>query len=96
MASGSKEARRSSISAAGAVARFSSWRAFPASTFLRLRPVRRRDRVRVASRRPAPLTNVRFESADLSTFDRDAEPGAFDYVTTFDAGARPGEAARAC
>jgi 2-polyprenyl-3-methyl-5-hydroxy-6-metoxy-1,4-benzoquinol methylase len=31
------------------------------------------------------ISNVRFEQRDLSTFDADAEPGAFDYVTTFDA-----------
>ena len=31
------------------------------------------------------LENVRFEARDLSTFDRDADPEAFDYVTTFDA-----------
>lgn len=31
------------------------------------------------------LENVRFEARDLSTFDVDAEPKAFAYVTTFDA-----------
>jgi 2-polyprenyl-3-methyl-5-hydroxy-6-metoxy-1,4-benzoquinol methylase len=31
------------------------------------------------------LTNVRFVAADLTDFDRTAEPGAFDFVTTFDA-----------
>ena len=31
------------------------------------------------------LSNVSFEQRDLSTFDVDAEPGAFTYVTTFDA-----------
>jgi 2-polyprenyl-3-methyl-5-hydroxy-6-metoxy-1,4-benzoquinol methylase len=31
------------------------------------------------------LENVRFEQRDLSTFDIDAEPEAFAYVTTFDA-----------
>ena len=31
------------------------------------------------------LENLRFEQRDLSTFDVDAEPEAFDYVTTFDA-----------
>jgi SAM-dependent methyltransferase len=31
------------------------------------------------------LANVRFEQRDLSTFDVDAEPGAFSFVTTFDA-----------
>lgn len=31
------------------------------------------------------LTNVRFIAADLSGFDRDAEPAAYDLVTAFDA-----------
>lgn len=31
------------------------------------------------------LENVTFEQRDLSTFDADAEPAAFDYVVTFDA-----------
>jgi 2-polyprenyl-3-methyl-5-hydroxy-6-metoxy-1,4-benzoquinol methylase len=31
------------------------------------------------------LGNVSFEERDLSTFDEDAEPGAFAYVVTFDA-----------
>ncbi|HWQ24071.1 MAG TPA: methyltransferase domain-containing protein [Gaiellaceae bacterium] len=31
------------------------------------------------------LENVRFEQRDLSTFDLDAEPESFDFVTTFDA-----------
>jgi 2-polyprenyl-3-methyl-5-hydroxy-6-metoxy-1,4-benzoquinol methylase len=31
------------------------------------------------------LANVTFEQRDLSTFDEDAEPGAFAFVTTFDA-----------
>ena len=31
------------------------------------------------------LANVRFEPRDLTTFDRDADPEAFAYVTTFDA-----------
>jgi len=31
------------------------------------------------------LENVNFEQRDLSTFDADAEPEAFSYVTTFDA-----------
>lgn len=31
------------------------------------------------------LGNVRFEIADLTTFDRDAEPASFDLVTAFDA-----------
>ncbi len=31
------------------------------------------------------LTNLTFEVRDLSTFDEDAEAGAFDFVTTFDA-----------
>lgn len=33
----------------------------------------------------AGLENLRFEVRDLSDFDREAEPGAFDLVTTFDA-----------
>lgn len=33
----------------------------------------------------ADLDNIRFEARDLSTFDVDAEPGAFDFATTFDA-----------
>jgi 2-polyprenyl-3-methyl-5-hydroxy-6-metoxy-1,4-benzoquinol methylase len=31
------------------------------------------------------LENLHFETRDLSDFDRTAEPGAFDLVTTFDA-----------
>jgi SAM-dependent methyltransferase len=31
------------------------------------------------------LTNIRFESLDLTDFDERAEPEAFDFVTTFDA-----------
>lgn len=31
------------------------------------------------------LTNVTFETRDLSTFDTDAEPEAYDFVATFDA-----------
>jgi 2-polyprenyl-3-methyl-5-hydroxy-6-metoxy-1,4-benzoquinol methylase len=31
------------------------------------------------------LQNIRFVSRDLSDFDQTAEPGAFDFVTTFDA-----------
>lgn len=31
------------------------------------------------------LANVRFEQRDLTRFDRDAEPGAFDLITAFDA-----------
>ncbi len=31
------------------------------------------------------IDNLRFEVRDLGTFDTDAEPGAFDFVTTFDA-----------
>ena len=46
---------------------------------------RRRSRTRPRRRRSAASTNVRFEQRDLSTFDGDAEPEAFDYVTTFDA-----------
>jgi SAM-dependent methyltransferase len=38
-----------------------------------------------ARERAAGLDNVTFEVRDLSTFDSDAEPGAFDFATTFDA-----------
>jgi 2-polyprenyl-3-methyl-5-hydroxy-6-metoxy-1,4-benzoquinol methylase len=38
-----------------------------------------------AEARRRGLTNLRFEIRDLSTFDVDAEPGAYDWVTTFDA-----------
>jgi 2-polyprenyl-3-methyl-5-hydroxy-6-metoxy-1,4-benzoquinol methylase len=31
------------------------------------------------------LANLRFEMRDLATFDREAEPAAYDFVTTFDA-----------
>lgn len=39
-------------------------------------------RAQVAERR---LDNIRFDVRDLSSFDSDAEPEAFSYVTTFDA-----------
>jgi SAM-dependent methyltransferase len=38
-----------------------------------------------ATEATAELDNVRFEAHDLTTFDVDAEPEAFDLVTTFDA-----------
>jgi SAM-dependent methyltransferase len=38
-----------------------------------------------ANEATADLENVRFEARDLTTYDGDAEPGAFDFVTTFDA-----------
>jgi SAM-dependent methyltransferase len=43
------------------------------------------DAISWAARETAGLDNVRFEARDLTTFDSDAEPGAFDLVTTFDA-----------
>jgi SAM-dependent methyltransferase len=58
---------------------------FPASTFLGydLSP----DAIGHASGQAAErgLANVSFEQRDLSTFDVEAEPEAFAYVTTFDA-----------
>jgi SAM-dependent methyltransferase len=41
--------------------------------------------VAYARERAAGLDNVTFEVRDLSTFDADAEPGAFELATTFDA-----------
>jgi SAM-dependent methyltransferase len=38
-----------------------------------------------ATARAEGLSNVRFDVRDLRDFDRTAEPGAFDFVTTFDA-----------
>jgi 2-polyprenyl-3-methyl-5-hydroxy-6-metoxy-1,4-benzoquinol methylase len=38
-----------------------------------------------AEARRRGLTNIRFEVRDLSTFDVDADPEAYDWVTTFDA-----------
>jgi SAM-dependent methyltransferase len=43
------------------------------------------DAISWAARETAGLDNVQFEARDLTTFDADAEPGAFDLVTTFDA-----------
>jgi ubiquinone/menaquinone biosynthesis C-methylase UbiE len=58
---------------------------FPASTFhgYDLSP----EAIAYATEQAADrgLGNVRFEVRDLSTFDVDAEPEAFDYVATFDA-----------
>ncbi len=58
---------------------------FPSSTFLGydLSP----DAVGFASGQAAErgLENVHFEQRDLSTFDEDADPEVFDFVTTFDA-----------
>ena len=58
---------------------------FPASSFLGYDLST--DAIAYASEQAAErnLPNVRFEQRDLSTFDRDAEPDTFDYVTTFDA-----------
>ena len=58
---------------------------------------RRRSRRARRGERARASTTSRFEVRDLSDFDVDAEPGAFDLVTTFDAvhdQARPG--ARCC
>jgi SAM-dependent methyltransferase len=58
---------------------------FPSSSFLGydLSP----DAIGFANEQAAGrgLENVRFEQRDLSTFDVDAEPEAFDFVATFDA-----------
>ena len=60
---------------------------FPAFDVPGLRPVA--DAIAIASAQAQAaersLANVRFEQRDLSTFDGDADPEAFDYVTTFDA-----------
>jgi 2-polyprenyl-3-methyl-5-hydroxy-6-metoxy-1,4-benzoquinol methylase len=58
---------------------------FPASTFRGYDLSA--DAIAFASSQAAAhdLANVRFEQRDLSTFDVDAEPEEFDYVTTFDA-----------
>src|SRR5262245_42672716 len=58
---------------------------FPASTFLGYDLSA--DAIAHASEQAADreLANVRFEQRDLSTFDDDSEPEAFDFVTTFDA-----------
>jgi 2-polyprenyl-3-methyl-5-hydroxy-6-metoxy-1,4-benzoquinol methylase len=46
-----------------------------------------RDAIAFARERAARegLTNVQFIAADLSDFDRTAEPGRYDFITTFDA-----------
>ena len=46
---------------------------------------RTRSRTRTAQAAERGLENVSFEQRDLSTFDVDAEPEAFAFVTTFDA-----------
>jgi SAM-dependent methyltransferase len=58
---------------------------FPASTFRGYDLST--DAIAFASEqaRERGLENVSFESRDLSSFDVDAEPGAFAFVTTFDA-----------
>ena len=59
---------------------------FPKSTLSGLSTCRRtRSRTRRQQAAERGLDNVRFEQRDLSTFDVDAEPEAFAYVTTFDA-----------
>jgi SAM-dependent methyltransferase len=59
--------------------------AYPASRFTGIDLSR--DAVAHATARAdeAGLTNLRFVAADLSGFDRDAEPRAYDLVTAFDA-----------
>ena len=58
-------------------------RAYPRSTFVGIDLSE--DAIGWATEATAHLDNVRFEARDLSTFDVDAEPDAFDLVTTFDA-----------
>lgn len=43
------------------------------------------DAIEYARRNAAGLANLRYEVRDLSDFDATAEPGAYDFVTTFDA-----------
>jgi SAM-dependent methyltransferase len=58
-------------------------RRYPASTFVGIDLSE--EAIGWAREQAAGLGNIRFEARDLSTFDADAEPGAFDLVTTFDA-----------
>lgn len=58
---------------------------FPASTFLGYDLSADATAFASAEAEERGLANVRFEQRDLSTFDGDADPDAFDYVTTFDA-----------
>ena len=75
-----------STSVAVAVARSSCWptafrRARSSATTSR----RTRSRSRRAQASERGLGNLSFKQRDLSTFDVDAEPEAFDFVATFDA-----------
>jgi SAM-dependent methyltransferase len=58
-------------------------RRYPASTFVGIDLSE--DAIQWARVQADGLENVRFEAQDLSTFDVDAEPSSFDFVTTFDA-----------
>lgn len=58
-------------------------RTYPRSTFTGIDLSE--EAIRWAAEAAAGLDNVRFETRDLATFDVDAEPGAYDLVTTFDA-----------
>ena len=58
---------------------------FPNSTFLGYDLSREAIAFATGQAAERGLENVRFEQRDLSTFDVDAEPAAFDYVATFDA-----------
>jgi 2-polyprenyl-3-methyl-5-hydroxy-6-metoxy-1,4-benzoquinol methylase len=58
---------------------------FPATTFLGYDLSGDAIAYASAQARERSLANVRFEQRDLSTFATDADPEAFEYVTTFDA-----------
>ena len=58
---------------------------FPASTFRGYDLSTDAIAFATAQARERSLENVGFEQRDLSTFDEDAEPEAFSFVTTFDA-----------
>lgn len=58
-------------------------RRYPRSTFVGMDLSE--EAVGWATEATSDLDNIRFESRDLTTFDVDAEPEAFDFVTTFDA-----------
>ena len=84
--SASRRGRRSSISVAGAAGRsLMLAERFPESTFRGFDLSA--DAIAYAREQAAErgLENVSFEQRDLSTFDVDAEPEAFAFVTTFDA-----------
>jgi 2-polyprenyl-3-methyl-5-hydroxy-6-metoxy-1,4-benzoquinol methylase len=58
---------------------------FPASTFLGVDLSEEAVAFARAEAEARGLRNVEFTAADLSDFDRTADPGAYDLVTTFDA-----------